>query len=143
VAFRRGVQLRLPLLHYRFAGAHFTLSLIEQRFGGDRAFRLLDLRGGFKTLLVQYPGIHPRQHLSLAHKLPSLTRMVSIRPAVLVAISTSVASILPLLLAKPAGSPGGRSIHHAAAAITTSKPTKYPAQRLFDFVHTRLACSMC
>ncbi len=54
------------LLHYRFAGTHFTLSLIEQGSGGrDRAFRFLDLRGGFKTLLVQYPGIHSRQHLSL------------------------------------------------------------------------------
>ena len=60
---------------------------------------------------------------------PSLTRMVSIRPAVLVAISTSVASILPLLLAKPSGIPGGRSIHHAAAAITTAKPITYPTQR--------------
>ncbi|WP_239508986.1 hypothetical protein, partial [Stenotrophomonas maltophilia] len=57
MAFRRGIQLRLALLHYRFAGAHFTLSLIEQGSGGqDRAFRFLDLRGGFKTLLVQYPG---------------------------------------------------------------------------------------
>lgn len=70
MAFRRGIQLRLALLHYRFAGAHFTLSLIEQGSGGqDRAFRLLDLRGGFKTLLVQYPGIHSRQHLSLVHEL--------------------------------------------------------------------------
>ncbi|CDL59027.1 hypothetical protein [Klebsiella pneumoniae] len=57
--------------------------------------------------------------------------MVSIRPAILLAISTSVASIRPLLLANPAGSPGGRSSHHAAAASTTSKPTKYPAQRFF------------
>ena len=55
MAFRRGIQLRPALLHYRFAGTHFTLSLIEQGSGGkDRAFRLLDLRGGFKTLLVQY-----------------------------------------------------------------------------------------
>ena len=70
MAFRRGIQLRLALLHYRFAGTHFTLSLIEQGSGGqDRAFRLLDLRGGFKTLLVQYPGIHSRQHLSLVHEL--------------------------------------------------------------------------
>ena len=70
MAFRRGIQLRLALLHYRFAGAHFTLSLIEQGSGGqDRAFRFLDLRGGFKTLLVQYPGIHSRQHLSLVHEL--------------------------------------------------------------------------
>ena len=70
VTFRCGVELRLTLLHNRFAGAHFTLPLIEQGSGGqDRAFRFLDLRGGFKTLLVQYTGIHSRQHLSLAHEL--------------------------------------------------------------------------
>ena len=70
MAFRRGIQLRLALLHHCFAGAHFTLPLIEQGSGGEhRAFRLLDLCGGFKTLLVQYASIHPREDFSLTHKL--------------------------------------------------------------------------
>ena len=71
MAFRGGVQLRLPLFHHRFGGAHFALSLIEQRFGGgDRALRLFNLGGRFEALFVQHPNIHPRQHLALVNKLP-------------------------------------------------------------------------
>ena len=70
MAFCGGIELRLTLLHHRFAGPHFALPLIEQRAGGGHgALCLFDLCGGFQTLLVQYPGIHLRQHFALANKL--------------------------------------------------------------------------
>ncbi len=93
----------LPLRWHAF---HFVADR-ARLWRRDRAFRFLDLRGGFKTLLVQYPGIHSRQHLSGA-RTTLLTRMVSIRPAILLAISTSVASIRPLLLANPPGVPAAQ-----------------------------------
>ncbi len=54
MAFRRGIQLRgaasLPLRWHAF---HFVADR-ARLWRRDRAFRFLDLRGGFKTLLVQY-----------------------------------------------------------------------------------------
>jgi len=54
--------------------------------------------------------------------------MVSIRPAILLAISTSVASMRPLLTAKPSGTPAGRNSHHATIAATASNPTTHHAR---------------
>ena len=54
----------------RWRAFHFAADRAGSGGRQDRAFRFLDLRGGFKTLLVQYTGIHSRQHLSSARTDP-------------------------------------------------------------------------
>jgi hypothetical protein len=131
VAFRRGVQLRLPLLHHRFAGAHFTLPLIEQGSGGGTALSAslicaaASRRCSFSTRVSILASTLPGAQTALFDQNGVDTPGDFGGNIDFGGFDSAVAA------GKPSGSPGGRSSHHAAAASTTSKPTKYPAQRFF------------
>ena len=119
------------LLHYRFAGAHFTLSLIEQGSGGGTALSAslicaaASRRCSFSTRVSILASTSPGARTTLFDQNGVDTPGDFTGNIDFGGFDSAVAA------GKPRRESGGRSSHHAAAASTTSKPTKYPAQRFF------------